>query len=99
VGGDVITTAKYTCSKAALERMLWRSKDLCWTVLLTGGRRPWPCPTPDEEGHCPGGRCDDLCGQDPYSLAQKKPDVGDTHLPANALVFGGQQGSKDAPCL
>jgi hypothetical protein len=83
VDDDMVSTKYDTYSRATLtlELMFGRTKDLCGPVLLTSGRCPWPCPSPDEEGHGPGGMCHVLCGQDPFTIAKKRAVDSDAPPP------------------
>jgi hypothetical protein len=75
VDGDLVHTKYFAYSREEIEATIGRSLDDACLPALLGGRNSRACPTPNSEGHEPGGRLHDCKGKDLWELGRKRTDV------------------------
>jgi hypothetical protein len=75
VEGDMMRTRYYEYSRKAIEAALDKSLDEVCLPAVLSGTNSRACPTPNANGHEPGGRFHDCKGKDVWALGKKRADV------------------------
>jgi hypothetical protein len=75
VDGDLVRTKYFEYSRKEIEDTICSELDDACLPALLGGKNSSACPTPNGEGHEPGGRLHDCKGKDLWALGKKRTDV------------------------